>query len=489
MYTQLSTWLAVSAALWPTVTAFYPYQYDSGSTTASSRRRSAKLPRPNSGSITLPLRRVPAPIRSRQQNTYSIVNSKDPSQENSIAIDQDGSDLSYMVALTIGDSKEEYHLLLDSAASNTWVMGQDCKTDACGTHTTFGTGDSSSLKTQNTPFSVTYGTGSVSGTLATDTLHIGSLSPSVSFGLATNVSDEFKSYPMDGILGIGRGDVVKGTAQVMDVLKADQQIGAKMYGIHLSRARDGLNDGELNLGDVNTARFAGDLNWLDCIPNDTGFWEIPVDDATVNGAPVGLSAKQGIMDTGTSYILMPPADALAIHSLIPGFAQAGEIFSVPCDTKAPLQFVFGKTGYNISTADWLGGSLESGLCRSNIVGRQTFNESQWLIGDVFLKNVYAVFDFDGSRVGLGMPPSESSTPGSSAGGSASSTAAATATATATASTAPGATQTSAMEGSVVPSTSAAADSQGQNSQQGSADALPQAPLALALCALAISLCI
>ena len=35
----------------------------------------------------------------------------------SVAVDQDGNDLSYMVAVTIGDSKEEYHLLLDSAAS------------------------------------------------------------------------------------------------------------------------------------------------------------------------------------------------------------------------------------------------------------------------------------------------------------------------------------------------------------------------------------
>jgi hypothetical protein len=51
-----------------------------------------------------------------------------------------------MVAVTIGDSKEEYHLLLDSAASNTWVMGQDCKSEACGIHNTFGEADSSSLK-------------------------------------------------------------------------------------------------------------------------------------------------------------------------------------------------------------------------------------------------------------------------------------------------------------------------------------------------------
>ncbi|KAG9204487.1 hypothetical protein G6514_000946 [Epicoccum nigrum] len=400
-----------------------------------------------------------------------------------------------MVAVTIGDSKEEYHLLLDSAASNTWVMGADCKTDACGTHTTFGKGDSSTLKTQGTPFSVTYGTGSVSGSLATDTLHIGSLSASVSFGLATNVSDEFKSYPMDGILGIGRGDDVSGAAQLMDVLKSDSLIDSKLYGIHLSRAKDGLSDGELNLGKPNKARYAGDLNWLDCIPNETGFWEIPVADATVNGKKVGLSGKTGIMDTGTSYVLMPPADAHAIHSQIPGYTQSGETFSVPCDTRAPLAFVFGKTAYNISTADWLGGRLDSGLCRSNIVGRQTFNESQWLIGDVFLKNVYGVFDFDGSRVGLGTPPTrdegESSTSTASSA-SASASASASTTAAVKPSASGPATQTAAVEGSPSPtssagaSTSAAAENQGQSNAQGEAGGL-RVPLVLAVAAAAITI--
>ena len=145
MHTPLSTWLAASAALWPTALAFYPYQYADSSTTTSSSKRNTQPSRTDSRLVTLPLRRVPTSLRSRQ-NAYKIVDSKDPAQKNSVAIDQDGSDLSYMVAVTIGDSKEEYHLLLDSAASNTWVMGQDCKSDACGTHTTFGKGDSSSLK-------------------------------------------------------------------------------------------------------------------------------------------------------------------------------------------------------------------------------------------------------------------------------------------------------------------------------------------------------
>ncbi|CAN9305418.1 unnamed protein product [Alternaria sp. RS040] len=417
MHTSLPTWFALSAAILPTTTAFYPYHYSASKTSTTSRSHRTS-PQPshdeNTRSVTVPLRRVRTPLHARQ-NVYNIVNSNNPTQKNSVAIDQDGSDLSYMVAVTFGDSSDEYHMLLDSAASNTWVMGQDCASEACKTHATFGTGDSSTLKTdETTPFSVTYGTGTSSGHLATDTLHIGtSLSVSLTFGLATNVSDEFRAYPMDGILGIGRGTQGASTTdeiatpQIMDILSSQNLIGAKMYGIHLSRDTDGKLDGELNLGEVNKERFSGELNYLDCVDNESGFWEVPLQDAGVDGSSANLSTgstnRTAIIDTGTSFILIPEPDALAIHSKVEGFEQDGETFFVPCDTKAVVQFTFNNRIYNISTADWVGDKDDdSTLCRSNIVGRKTFGDAQWLVGDVFLKNVYSVFDFEKSRVGLGV---------------------------------------------------------------------------------------
>jgi hypothetical protein len=149
MHVSLPPWLALSVALLPTVTAFYPYQYGDDSTTSNSRRTlpSSPIADSNPRSVILSIRRIPTSSSLYTRgNNYNIVNSNDPKQANSVAVDQDGGDLSYMVAVTIGDSKEEYHLLLDSAASNTWVMGQDCSSEACKTHNTFGNGDSSSLK-------------------------------------------------------------------------------------------------------------------------------------------------------------------------------------------------------------------------------------------------------------------------------------------------------------------------------------------------------
>lgn len=138
-------------ALIPTVTAFYPYEQADGD--VSKVRRAAadspphvspsSRPRGSPRSLTLPLRRTP--IRPRDNN-YGIVKSTDPRPKNSVAVDQDGQDISYVVEVTFGSSKKVYHLLLDSAASNTWVMGQGCTTEACEKHNLFGEGDSDSLK-------------------------------------------------------------------------------------------------------------------------------------------------------------------------------------------------------------------------------------------------------------------------------------------------------------------------------------------------------
>jgi hypothetical protein len=227
---------------------------------------------------------------------------------------------------------------------------------------------------------------------------------------------------MDGILGIGRGVKVAGSIgapQLMDVLSSNKLINAKLYGIHLSRGKDNQHDGELNLGEVNKGRFSGDLNYLDVIDNDTGFWEISIENAGVDGKALDITGKSAIIDTGTSFILMPEPDAVKIHSQIQGYKQDGETFSVPCDTTSVIQFSFNKQVYNISTADWRGGKLDSGLCRSNIIGRQTFKDSQWLVGDVFLKNVYSVYDFDNKRVGLGVQSVETASSPSSSGGASS----------------------------------------------------------------------
>jgi hypothetical protein len=118
--------------------AFYPYSFPDTpkpSTPTSRIRRSD-----SSSSLRFPLRAV------RRNNNFSISKANPPSQANSAGIDQDGSDLSYMVEVQFGSGKETLYLLLDSAAVNTWIMSSSCTVNACNVHNTYGASQSSSLQ-------------------------------------------------------------------------------------------------------------------------------------------------------------------------------------------------------------------------------------------------------------------------------------------------------------------------------------------------------
>jgi hypothetical protein len=231
----------------------------------------------------------------------------------------------------------------------------------------------------------------------------------LTFGLASNVSNDFSSYSMDGITGFGRvNKVVNNPTGVKaptltDTLVSQGIIKNNLFGLRLSRSVDNLNNGKIDFGAPDTSAFTGDLNYIPTTDNDRGFWEIPVDKATYDGKDAAIqSGVTAILDSGSTFILLPPSDAQAIHNLIAGSANDGETFTLPCDTAKVLSFSFGGKAYNIVPKDYVGEVTSPGgnTCSSNIVGKTTFGPTQWLVGDVFLKNVYSVFDADGSRVGL-----------------------------------------------------------------------------------------
>lgn len=253
-----------------------------------------------------------------------------------------------------------------------------------------------------------YGTGSVEGVQGTDTVKLGTMSASLTFGLAQSVSDEFLSYPMDGILGLGRPETLASDAtgvkapSFLDALVSQKVISSKLFGLALWRSADGgNNDGEINFGSPDSSRYDGDLNNIAAVKSTSGFWEIPIADAGVDGKKVGTTGRTAIIDSGTSFILMPQDDAAKLHKAIPNSSQNDESFTVPCDSTNKVQIVFGTVTYDISPKDYIGNPSGSG-CASNIIGRQVFGSKQWLLGDVFMKNVYTVFDYDQQRVGFGV---------------------------------------------------------------------------------------
>ena len=420
-------WLASVGLLTTPVTAFYPYIRGSETSTASAdhgskHRRFYSLPGRHpeydeKAGIKIDLTKGPSRVRKspqhirirtvltdsqkfRRDNNYPVVLSNPPDMKDAMAIDEDGNDMSYFASVQFGSTAKSMYMLIDTGAANTWVMGDSCASSACQNHNTFGSQESTTLNTTNETWNVSYGTGTVSGNLASDTVAFAGYSVELGFGLATQASNDFNNYPMDGILGMGRPSSDElGTPSVMQVLESQNLLTANIFGVHLQRNSDGTKDGQITFGAIDHSKFKAPLNYVNVVSTE-GLWEIPADDATVNGIGCNFTGKSAIMDTGTSYILMPPSDAQAVHQQIPGSTGSGANYMIPCSTKVVLGFTLGGQNYAVHAEDFLGKPSGTGnMCVSNIIGQQAFGPNEWILGDVFLKNVYSVFDLNENRIG------------------------------------------------------------------------------------------
>lgn len=399
---RFSPCLVVIAGLSACTHAFFPYELkpSANSVIPSAERRFVPYslwPPSNDDSPekppTLEVRKLPV-----RRDTYNILQSHSPNLPHSAPLSQDGKDFSYFAVVKVGSQDQHMWLALDTGAPSTWVYDSSCTLTVCTRHHTFNHSLSTTFTPNSTTFSLGYGSGSIRGGLGTDTLSVAGLSVQLVFGLVTKASSFFNSYPFDGILGLGRsGTAGWSLPSFMDMVAADNLLPANIVGFCLSRQANNPKDGEVNFGIVDKTKFDGSITYTGTVSNT---WTIPLDDAYVNGQAAGLTGKSATIDTGTSYILIPPADAQSLSALIPGSAPSGsEKYIIPCNSTATLQFSFSGVKYKISPLDYVGPKT-SGGCFSTIVGRQTGGANEWLVGDVFLKNVYTVFDFDNAQIGF-----------------------------------------------------------------------------------------
>lgn len=334
-----------------------------------------------------------------RDNAYPRSQASTPTSPNSVAIDQDGTDYTYFSTVKFGSSGKEMWMLVDTGAPQTWVFGSDCQSPTCLKHRTFGSKDSTTLTVTGKSWSVTYGSGGINGTVVSDTVSVAGLKTTVGFGSASFATDDFTQYPMDGILGLGRPRPNMDFKTIMEQFAQDKALKANVFGIKLWRTTDGAHDGQINFGQLDTSLFEGDIVYSP-VATQNIFWEIDVEDAGFSGSKVGYRGKTAIIDTGTSVIFMPPNDAKLLVAKMPGVVASGENYHMDCTVTAPLQLIFSGVTYDIPPKDYLNPTKNTdGLCTLNIVARKTLGDTQWLVGDAFLKSVYSVFDFDKNAVG------------------------------------------------------------------------------------------
>jgi len=314
----------------------------------------------------------------------------------------DESDMDYYGQVGIGTPPQQFNLLFDTGSSDLWVPGQACtSSSSCLNHKKLDGSRSSTYQAGTQPFSIQYGTGSMTGVVSQDVVTIGGLSVTQSFGEANTEADFFNQTAFDGILGMGYSTISSEGVQTVFNDMVSQLGISPQFSFNMNFFANGGSGGELTLGGYDSSKFTGDLKYSP-VTTQT-YWNLGLQSVTVNGQDTGVQAQDAAIDTGTTLIVAPDADALAINQALNAQAVEGDggIFAISCDTSSlpAVTITFPGGSFDVPPSSYVM-SNGDGTCISGISGDGGMGLTQWIVGDVFLRTYYAVFDAGNNQVGF-----------------------------------------------------------------------------------------
>ncbi|KAG7089786.1 hypothetical protein E1B28_011437 [Marasmius oreades] len=347
-----------------------------------------------------------------KEETGGIINlvhgTEDDEGGHSTQLQIESTDVGYFCDAHIGTPARPFKLLVDTGSSDLWIPDENCHGDdenipGCGPHASIGPNSSSTFQNTREVFFIFYVSGYALGNMVTDHVSIAQLTvQNLKFGAAIRESQSVVSanVPWDGILGLGQPALSRqpNTTSFLDVLKNQNQVSKNVVSFKIPRHLDAHkknSEGEMTIGGLNPNQYH--KNTLVTIKNvnKKGFWEVPIDGLVVNGVQLGWVAhgnRTGVLDTGTSLLVVTPSDADAIHALIPGarFDFGQKQWTIPCTSNTSMTFRFGNRSFTIDPRDLIFDlPINATTCYSGITaGKLGLGSKAWLVGDTILKNMY-----------------------------------------------------------------------------------------------------
>lgn len=325
----------------------------------------------------------------------------------------DVQDSEYFGEVDIGSPPQKFLTIYDTGSSNLWVPSKACSNCKEGGDQ-YDSDVSSTYYKNGESFSMQYGTGSCKGFMSVDTVVVGSMQiENFTFGEVTSeAADVFGQAPFDGIIGMGPAKAaVDHVAMPMDQLVAQGKIEKNVFAFYLSS--DGKAGSTITLGGTNPAFHTGEFTYIPVARAATllPYWMISGTSIEVGGTEaISCSWLLGcdmVVDTGTSLIAGPTKSVATIVEKI-GVTVASD-GTIPCegaDSLPPIVFNVGGQSFEVGPDFYVLRVPDHGktVCLLGVQGMDVPipGVSLWILGDVFLRKYYTVWDTDNSRVGFAL---------------------------------------------------------------------------------------
>jgi len=311
----------------------------------------------------------------------------------------------YYGPVAVGTPAQPFNVIFDTGSSNLWIPGVSCGLN-CGLHPEYDSSKSSTYIKNGSSFEIDYVSGPVSGFLSIDSVTFGGMviekQMFVEIIVVTGLGLAYDLGKFDGILGLAFQSIsVDNIQTVFDNMELQGLVNSSQFGLYLS-ATDG-SQGELMLGGYDSSKFSGSLSWIPLISET--YWEVALDGLTLGGVRM-TNATKAVLDSGTSILAGPSSDvaALAAKCGATPFPLRPSEYTIDCSlipTLPVIGVMLGGLQFTLTGAEYV--LNVEGVCLFGFTGVDIPEPRGplWIMGDVFIRKYYTVFDNAGAgRLGF-----------------------------------------------------------------------------------------
>jgi len=312
----------------------------------------------------------------------------------------------YFAEIELGTPPQSFKVVLDTGSSNLWVPSTRCSSIACFLHAKYDASQSTTYKENGTAFAIRYGSGSLEGVVSSDVFTIGDLTiKKQDFAEATKEPGlAFAFGKFDGIMGlaydtISVNHIVPPFYNMVNQGLLDHALFTFWLGD--ANAGEGAPGGEAVFGAIDDSHYTGKITYAPV--RRKGYWEVELEKVKFGDEEMELENTGAAIDTGTSLIALPTDVAEIINKEIGATKSWNGQYTVDCAKIAdlpPLTFTFAGKDYQIEASDYI--LNVQGSCISSFTGLDIPAPMGpiWIIGDVFLRRYFTVYDLEKNAVGF-----------------------------------------------------------------------------------------
>lgn len=219
---------------------------------------------------------------------------------------------------------------------------------------------------------------------------------------ASGLGAAYKLGKFDGILGLAFPVLsVNKVPTAFQNLVEQGLVSNAQFAFYLGNSRS--DRGELTLGGTDSAHFSGDISWVPLLA--ATYWEITLGQMTVGTTNyIGTEGAKAIVDSGTSILTGPSDYVKQVAAQIGAKPIIEGEYMVACnyDTLPNIDFTINGQVYSLAPIDYL--IPDGDLCLLGLMGLDIPEPTGplFILGDVFMRKFYTVFDYENKRVGFAL---------------------------------------------------------------------------------------